>query len=588
MTPYIFFSGKGGVGKTSMACTTAVYYADQGKKTLIVTTDPAANLADVFEQEIGHQITPIAGFNNLFAMEIDPDRATAEYKERSLAPLRGLFDEDIIKVVDEQLSGPCTVEMASFDKFIDFLGTDAYEVIVFDTAPTGHTLRLLELPVDWSRHIEASAQGSGQTCIGPVSLIQESKQNYDQAIAKLRDPKQTEFIFVMQPAQTSLAETQRSAKELAEIGIKTSGVIVNGLIPVTEAENQFFRTRYEAQQNYLNQARAAFPEVEFKTMELFPAELKGVARFRESARKLFATKHQTFLPDLLFPALGRQKMIFFAGKGGVGKTTLACLTAVYTAVLGYKTLLLTTDPAAHIGQVLDTPVTDKISKVEGRANLYAVKIDQKTATEEYKAALLTEARTKYEPSTVAAMAEELDSPCTEEMAAFQKFIDYAMNTDFDVTVFDTAPTGHTLRLLELPMDWNSQIQFKAGAGTSVSAGDLAQQEKFRAVIDRLRDPELTTFSFVMYPEKTPIIEAYRASQELADMGIKTNLIVANQLIPAEAATTPFFRGRREMQLAYLQEMEERFPQAFLLEVPLAERDVQGLHFLWELARQVLG
>ena len=208
--------------------------------------------------------------------------------------------------------------------------------------------------------------------MGPVSLIQESKQKYDEAIAKLRDPKQTEFIFVMQPAQTSLVETQRSAKELAEIGIKTSGVIVNGLIPATEAENQFFRTRYEAQQNYLNQARAAFPEVEFKTMELFPGELKGVARFRESARKLFTTKHQTFLPDLLFPALGRQKMISFAGKGGVGKTTLACLTAVYTVVLGYKTLLLTTDPAAHTGQVLDTPVTDKISQVEGLANLYAV------------------------------------------------------------------------------------------------------------------------------------------------------------------------------------------------------------------------
>lgn len=588
MPKYLFFSGKGGVGKTSMACTTAVNYADQGKKTLIVTTDPASNLADVFEQKIGHQITQIAGMDNLSAIEIDPDRATAEYKERSLAPLRGLFDEEIIKVADEQLSGPCTVEMASFDKFIDFLGTDAYEVIVFDTAPTGHTLRLLELPVDWSRHIEASAQGSGQTCMGPVSMIQESKLKYDEVIAKLRDSGQTEFIFVMQPAQTSLNETQRSAAELAEMGIKTTAVIVNGLIPETEAANEFFRTRYEAQWHYLEQARWAFQEAELKTMELFPGELKGLERFRASARRLYGAPSQAGVRDLLLPAQGKQKMIFFAGKGGVGKTTLACLTAVYAAVMGYKPLLLTTDPAAHTGQVLNAPVTDEISPVAGQENLYAVKIDQKSATEEYKAAILNEARTKYEPDTVAAMEEELDSPCTEEMAAFQKFIDHALNTDFDVTVFDTAPTGHTLRLLELPMDWSSQIEFKTGAGTGASAGDLAQQERFQVAIDRLRDPELTTFSFVMYPEKTPIIEAYRASQELEGIGIKTNLIVANQLIPAQAAATPFFRGRREMQLGYLNEMRERFPEALLLEVPLAERDVQGLGALREMSRQVLG
>ncbi|KLU62532.1 arsenical pump-driving ATPase [Peptococcaceae bacterium CEB3] len=588
MPKYLFFSGKGGVGKTSMACTTAVYYADQGKKTLIVTTDPASNLADVFEQEIGHKITPITGMSNLFAMEIDPDRATEEYKERSLAPLRDLFDADILKVADEQLSGPCTVEMASFDKFIDLLGTDDYEVIIFDTAPTGHTLRLLELPVDWSRHIEASAQGSGQTCMGPVSLIQESKLKYDEAIAKLRDSGQTEFLFVMQPAQVSLTETERSVAELAEMGIKTTTVIVNGLIPETEAVNQYFHARYEAQQHYLELAHQAFPNVELKTMELFPAELKGLARFRASGRRLFGSTSQAFLPDLLFPALGKQKMIFFAGKGGVGKTTLACLTAVYTAVMGYKTLLLTTDPAAHTGQILDVPVTDTISQVEGLTNLYAVKIDQKTVTEEYKEAILSEARTKYEQDTVAAMAEELDSPCTEEMAAFQKFIDHTLNSEFDITVFDTAPTGHTLRLLELPMDWSSQIEFKAGAGTGVSAGERAQQARFQAAIERLRDPELTTFAFVMYPEKTPIIEAYRAGQELAGIGIKTNLAVANQLIPAEAATTPFFRSRREMQLGYLEEIRERFPQAYLLEMPLAVKDVQGRHFLWEMARQVLG
>lgn len=286
-TKFILFSGKGGVGKTSMASTTAVHYGDQGKKTLIVTTDPAANLSDVFEQEIGHKITKINGVENLHAMEINPDRATEEYKERSLAPMRELFDEDLIKVAEEQLSGPCTEEMAAFDKFIDFMDTDEYEVVIFDTAPTGHTIRLLELPVDWSKHIEASSKGSGQTCMGPVALIQDSKKKYDDAINKLRDFSRTDFVFVMQPEQTSLEETIRSSEDLEDIGIKTTRVIVNGLIPKEEAINPFFKKKIDRQQMYVAKAKESFPHISIQTMELFDSELKGVEMFRKSGSKLF-------------------------------------------------------------------------------------------------------------------------------------------------------------------------------------------------------------------------------------------------------------------------------------------------------------
>lgn len=284
---FIFFSGKGGVGKTSMACTTGVHYADQEKKTIIVTTDPAANLSDVFEQEIGHKVTKINGIKNLFAMEIDPDKSTSEYKERSLAPMRELFDQEMLKIAEEQLSGPCTEEMASFDKFIDFMEEDSYDVIIFDTAPTGHTIRLLELPVDWSKHIEESSRGSGQTCMGPVALIQESKKKYDDAVAKLRNPGLTNFTFVMQPEQTSLEETIRSSGELKEIGITTSKIIINGFIPVKEAVNPFFKSRYHMQQTYLQKAKEAFKVIPIETMELFDSELKGIEMFRKSADKLF-------------------------------------------------------------------------------------------------------------------------------------------------------------------------------------------------------------------------------------------------------------------------------------------------------------
>jgi len=284
---YIFFSGKGGVGKTSMASTTAVYHADQGKKTLIVTTDPASNLADVFEQPIGHHVTPITGVPNLWAMEIDPDEATREYKERSLAPMRGLFDDEMLKVVEEQLSGPCTEEMASFDKFTDFMEDDNWDVIIFDTAPTGHTLRLLELPVEWSKHIKDSAEGSGQTCMGPVALIQDSKKKYDDAVARLRDTSRTQFIFVMQAEQTSLEETSRSVTELAAIGVATSRIIVNGLVPEAETVNPFFWKRRDMQLTYLERAKQLYAGIPVQTMELLDSEIKGVAMFRKVAPMLF-------------------------------------------------------------------------------------------------------------------------------------------------------------------------------------------------------------------------------------------------------------------------------------------------------------
>lgn len=223
-TSYLFFSGKGGVGKTSMACTHAVRLAEQGKKTLIVTTDPASNLADVFEQSIGHQITAIQGIANLWAMEIDPDKATQEYIDRAMAPLRAAFPPQIVQVMEEQMSGPCTAEVAAFDRFTDFLEApekDAlvFDVVIFDTAPTGHTIRLLELPAEWSQSIDAASAGSGQTCLGPAAAIQDAKHKYERALAAMRESDQTSFIFVLHPEAISIKETRRAISELSKLGI---------------------------------------------------------------------------------------------------------------------------------------------------------------------------------------------------------------------------------------------------------------------------------------------------------------------------------------------------------------------------------
>lgn len=276
------------------------------------------------------------------------------------------------------------------------------------------------------------------------------------------------------------------------------------------------------------------------------------------------------------------KFILFSGKGGVEKTSMACTTAVKVANEGYKTLLLTTDPAAHIGKVIDKPIGDEPKLIDGCPNLYAAKIDPKTAFVEYKDMVLKEAREKFNETTIATMEEELNSPCTEEMASFQKFISYASKEEYDVIVFDTAPTGHTLRLLELPMDWSKQIQMKAGISSEISEDDKKQKDKFDRVIAKMKDKEKTIFCFVMYPEKTPIIEAYRASEELKIVGIETQMVIANLIIPNEQAVTSFFRNRRNMQEGYLEEIKDLFINSEIVKVPMYDKEIKGINMLGKI------
>lgn len=578
-----------------MAAATAIHNAAGGKKTLIVTTDPASNLADVFEQEIGHKITPIKGIDNLHAMEIDPDEATREYKEHIIGPFREIMPDDVIASLEENLSGPCTTEMASFDRFIDFMEGDGYEVIVFDTAPTGHTIRLLGLPVDWSKHIEESAQGSGQTCLGPVQSIQNSKEKYDRATTLLKDPGRTTFIFVMRPEELSLYETLRAARELESIGITSGELIVNGVLPEEVCEITFFRQKYDSQQGVIRDTEKTITQPKHY-LSLRDNEVRGVSALQDIARELFTGEkpsHGTevlaatrFLPtidrpdiDACFLPHGQTKAIFFTGKGGVGKTSISCIAAVYIAQKGIKTLLVTTDPAAHIGEVLDVRLGSRPQKITD--NLFAVMVDQQEAFQEYKERTLNEARGKYSEDMLATMEEELNSPCTEEMAAFDKFIQYIEDRDYEVVIFDTAPTGHTLRLLDLPFDYAKQVEMMVSATESAEIKETAQN-RFKEIIKSLRDQNRTIFSLVLYPESTPVMESYRAMLDLKGAGIETQLVVANMILPEEVCTNAFFRNRRHMQIKYLAEVNERFGLP-VLQFPLMQEEIKGLSRLKEAA-----
>jgi len=599
MTEYIFFSGKGGVGKTTMASATAIHYANEGRKVLIVTTDPASNLGDVFEQEIGHKITPIDGVQNLYAMEIEPDAATGEYKERIIGPFREIMPEDVIATLEEQFSSPCTTEIASFDRFIDFMEANEYEIVIFDTAPTGHTIRLLELPVDWSKHIEESAKGSGQTCLGPVQAIQESKEKYDRAMALLRNPERTKFVFVMRPEQLSLYETVRAMKELMAIGIRSGKIIINGILPKEVCDIEFFKKKYESQQKIIRKTDEMFNGSR-RYMLLRDGEVKGTDALKSVAQELFNGGGVSFnvgpeapfpegftleKPDiqrLWFPR-GETKAIFFTGKGGVGKTTISCIAALYLSRQGFKTLLVTTDPAAHIGQVLDVKVGSQPAKIA--RDLYAVMIDQEEAFKQYKEKILNEAKGKYSDDMLAAMEEELNSPCTEEMAAFDKFAQFIESRDYDVIVFDTAPTGHTLRLLDLPFDYAKQVEMMISTGADADAKEVTQR-RFKELIRMLRDKSHTVFSLVLYPESTPITESYRAMLDLKKAGIETQVVVANMILPEEVCVNDFFKNRRKMQMKYLKEIKERFNLP-VLQFPLMEAELKGLQRLGVAVQEIL-
>jgi arsenite/tail-anchored protein-transporting ATPase len=516
--------------------------------------------------------------------------ATKEYKERIIGPFREIMPEDVIASLEENLSGPCTTEMASFDRFIDFMEGDEYEVIVFDTAPTGHTIRLLELPVDWSKHIEESAKGSGQTCLGPVQSIQESKDKYDRATALLKDSERTTFIFVMRPEDLSLYETVRASMELESIGIRSSGIIINGILPEEVCNIEFFRKKFESQQKVIRETEEIIKKPK-RFMLLRDNEVKGINSLKDVAAELFDQEQKLplksdksfvtplsqpgYIPintDHLWLPKHGTKALFFTGKGGVGKTTMSCIAALYTAQKSFKTLLVTTDPAAHIGEVLDVSIGT--TPVRIMDSLYAVMVDQETAFREYKEKVLSEARGKYSEDMLKTMEEELNSPCTEEMAAFDKFIQYIESKDYDVVVFDTAPTGHTLRLLDLPFDYAKQVEMMV-------CGDEAKeatQNRFRDIISVLRDINRTVFNLVLYPESTPIMESYRAMLDLKEAGIETQLVVANLILPEEVCTNDFFRSRRNMQLKYLEEIRERFKLP-VLRFPMVQEEIRGMERL---------
>jgi len=600
-TKFLFFSGKGGVGKSTMSCATAVWLANKGYKTIIVTTDPAPNLSDIFGQEIGHKITPINDIDNLSAIEINPDIASNEYRERMIAPLRALLDEKNLQVMKEQMNSPCVEEVAAFDKFIEFMDDPAYDVVVFDTAPTGHTIRLLELPSGWASELDKG----GSTCIGPSSSLQGAKQKYETAIAHLQDSDETSFIFVLKPENSSILETKRSSAELSKLGIKTTFFIVNGMLPEAASTDRFFKKKWNDEQAIVKRI-----EDEFEGKKLFyplrDSEVSELPLLESVGKTLYENlKESTVVSEegamvlsngddqrtsstfekrqdlLLFTPVNGTRYLFFTGKGGVGKSTVACATSVYLAEKGLKTLIVTTDPASHLQNIFGQPIEPEPTAIAGFNNLFAARIDQKNAWEEYSKRILKAVEDKEEEVRTA-VEEDLNSPCAQEMAAFEKFMSYFELDGYDVLIFDTAPTGHTLRLLELPSDWKGFIDL----GTLTKQTSDEMKNKYVHVIEAMRDRGCSTFVFVMYPEFTPMMEAWRASEDLKkQVGIQTALVAVNYVLPEKFGRNTFFNNRRRQQEKYIKEIKERFKTP-IFTIPLLDHEPEGLDDLKQLQKDI--
>jgi arsenite-transporting ATPase len=573
---FVFLTGKGGVGKTSLACATAVGLADAGKKVLLVSTDPASNVGQVFGIDIGNSITPVAAVPGLAALEIDPEGAASQYRERIVGPMRGVLPDKALKGIEEQLSGACTTEIAAFDEFTALLTDDAvtgaYDHIIFDTAPTGHTIRMLKLPGAWSGFLET---GGDASCLGPLAGLEKQRARYAAAVDSLSDAARTCLILVARPRVSSLAEAARTSRELADIGIRNQHLAINGLMPDADMGDGLASSliaRDRAALDGMDAALAALPQSRFA---LRSENLVGLDALRRMTTPVDLASVAPRKTDTDLPPLGRlidgieaagKGLVMTVGKGGVGKTTVAAAVAVELAARGHEVLLTTTDPAAHLTETLAGDVP----------NLTVSRIDPEAETQTYRSNILATKGASLDAQGRAMLEEDLRSPCTEEIAVFQAFSRVIREAGRKFVVMDTAPTGHTLLLLDATGSYHRDVMRHAGD----KAGHMTTP------MMRLQDPDKTKILIVTLPETTPVLEAARLQTDLKRAGITPYGWVVNASLAATGTSHPVLAARAASEAPEIAMVRDGLATRHAV-VPMLAEDPVGADRLRALVDQTM-
>ena len=576
-TRFLLFTGKGGVGKTSLACAAAVELADRGKRILLVSTDPASNLDEVLETRLGSEPTPVGGVSNLAALNIDPEAAARAYRNRVVDPYRGILPEAAITSMEEQLSGACTVEIAAFDEFTKLLGdpraTAGFDHILFDTAPTGHTLRLLSLPGAWTEFMAANSTGT--SCLGPLAGLQAQRALYEASLRTLCTAAETTVVLVSRPEPSAMAEAERTRTELQETGLSHQILALNGIFlagNTLDPAALALEARGKNAVASMPEGLALLPRLDIPLLPFAPMgldRLRGVFGGAPAAdsKADAAMKWPADIQPLrmLVDELERagHRVIMTMGKGGVGKTTVAAAIAVELAHRGHRVHLTTTDPAAHVARAVR----------DGVANLSVSRIDPAVETQNYAQEVLAKAAPQLDAKGKALLEEDLRSPCTEEIAVFRAFAQKVAQGADEYVVLDTAPTGHTLLLLDAAESYHREV----------SRTTSEAPEAVRNLLPRLRDGLFTRILLVILPEATPVHEAARLQEDLLRAGIRPYAWVINQSFAVNGFRDPILVARGRRELPYISEVREKHSPLVVL-VPWRSEEPVGPESLRDLMK----